>query len=122
MTRRQVGWLKSGIAFNTRVFALAAILAVSSAQSALADWFGIVTLPDRIQLRVDVADTQHIVPGKPFVGQVTLLDGKIDPLIFVPSEITVVGNSISVVARDETGKKLTLSLIRRPNIGSGDGA
>ena len=121
MTRRQVGWLKSDIAFSARVFALAAILAASSAQSALADWFGIVTLPDKIQLSADVADTQYIVPGKSFVGQVTLLDGRIDSLIFVPTEITVVGDSISVVARDQAGKTSTLVLIRRPGAGHGNG-
>lgn len=92
---------------------MAGALAVAAIPGARADWFGMVTLPNRTQLLAEVADTQQIMPGKPFVAKVTQLDGKVETAIYTPTEIMVVGDSISVAAQDQSGNRLTLSLIRR---------
>ncbi len=103
-----------------RVIAVAALLVTAVAGAARAEWFGMVTLPNHVQLLAEVADTQQIVTGKPFVANVTRLDGKIETATYVPVEVSVIGDAISVVAQDKTGNKLTLSLIRRPDQAAGN--
>ncbi len=100
---------------NVRVLVLVAVFVVGGMGVARADWFGMVTEPDHVQLLAEVSDDQQIMPGKPFVAHVTRLDGKVQTTTYVPVGVTVIGDAINVIAQDGTGNRLTLSLIRRPN-------
>ncbi len=103
------------------ILALAGVLLAAGAPPAFADWFGTATMPDHVQLLTEVADSQQIMPGKPFVARVTRLDGKVESSILTPTEIDVVGDAISVAAENQAGNKVMLSLIRRPGRSVDDG-
>jgi hypothetical protein len=105
------------IVFDIRVLALAGALIAAGAPGARADWFGALTLPDRTQLITEVADSQEISPGKPFVARVTRLDGRIATTVYVPVEIMVEGDAVSAIVEDTTGNRFPLAMYRRPSKG-----
>ena len=99
--------------FNIRVVALAGALVAAGAPGARADWFGALTLPDRTQLVTEVAESQVITPGRPFVARVTQLDGRIDTTVYVPVEIMIDGDAVSAIVEDNIGNRFPLAMYRR---------